>query len=224
MVMPSQTPGKESSGCGDAESVIPDSVSLGDDLHIGNSTWQTQLSLDQSLKNGSIAANRFGSIETPSPITTELPSFDRPPSSAGAAQITYTPNPNTHGHNVQIVSSPERVVGAGGKVDRPPPSAMITSTGSGSSQVGAVTPIPNRSRNRGSVSDTSFKEFGSSLISMKKGFSNFMTSIDTALKTNTADDASDTFSIQSDISSDSENFMMVLADDKTADCMDVMFR
>lgn len=60
---------------------------------------------------------------------------------------------------------------------------------------------------------------------MKKGFSNFMTSIDTALKTNAgADDASDTFSIQSDISSDSENYIMVLADDKTADCMDVMFR
>lgn len=60
---------------------------------------------------------------------------------------------------------------------------------------------------------------------MKKGFSNFMTSIDTALKTNNpSDDASDTFSIQSDISSDSENYMMVLADDKTADCMDVMFR
>lgn len=51
-----------------------------------------------------------------------------------------------------------------------------------------------------------------------------MTSIDTALKPNASDDASDTFSIQSDISSDSENFMMVLADDKTADCMDVMFK
>lgn len=35
LVMPSQTPGKESSG-GDAESVIPDSASLGDDLHISN--------------------------------------------------------------------------------------------------------------------------------------------------------------------------------------------
>lgn len=34
-MMPSQTPGKESSG-GDAESVIPDSASLGDDLHISN--------------------------------------------------------------------------------------------------------------------------------------------------------------------------------------------
>lgn len=59
---------------------------------------------------------------------------------------------------------------------------------------------------------------------MKKGLSNFMTSIDTALKPNTLDDVSDTFSIQSDISSDSENYMMVLADDKTADCMDVMFK
>lgn len=60
---------------------------------------------------------------------------------------------------------------------------------------------------------------------MKKGFSNFMTSIDSALKTNTSDDMSDTVSMQSDISSDSENFIHVLAaDDKTADCMDVMFR
>lgn len=35
---------------------------------------------------------------------------------------------------------------------------------------------------------------------------------------------SDTVSMQSDISSDSENFIHILADDKTADCMDVMFR
>ena len=59
---------------------------------------------------------------------------------------------------------------------------------------------------------------------MKKGFSSFMTSIDSVMKNNPSDDMSDTVSIQSDISSDSENFMMVLADDKTADCMDVMFR
>lgn len=34
-MMPSQTPGKESSG-GDAESVLPDSASLGDDLHMNS--------------------------------------------------------------------------------------------------------------------------------------------------------------------------------------------
>lgn len=35
LVMPSPTPGKESSG-GDAESVLPDSASLGDDLHMNS--------------------------------------------------------------------------------------------------------------------------------------------------------------------------------------------
>lgn len=62
-------------------------------------------------------------------------------------------------------------------------------------------------------------------MSMKKGFSSFMTSIDSAIKSGTPnDDTSDTFSIQSDISSDSENFAIVMGDDKTMDCIDVMFR
>lgn len=61
---------------------------------------------------------------------------------------------------------------------------------------------------------------------MKKGFSSFMTSIDSAITSRTTinDDVSDTFSIQSDISSDSENFAIVMGDDKTMDCIDVMFR
>lgn len=41
-VMPSPTPGKESSG-GDAESVLPDSASLAEDLHL-NSKSQKFLS------------------------------------------------------------------------------------------------------------------------------------------------------------------------------------
>lgn len=36
--MPSPTPGKESSG-GDAESVLPDSASLGDDLHMNSKNF-----------------------------------------------------------------------------------------------------------------------------------------------------------------------------------------
>lgn len=39
-MMPSQTPGKESSG-GDAESVMPDSASLGDDLHLNSNYFHT---------------------------------------------------------------------------------------------------------------------------------------------------------------------------------------
>lgn len=148
--MPSQTPGKESSGC-DAESVMPDSASLGDDLHISNSTaWQTQLSLDQ-LKHSQMA-NPYGSIETPSPITNELPNFD------GATSVTpqHTPNPNTHGHNVQILSSPVHQ-SAG-----PPLPMSATSVVSNQTS----NPVPTRNRNRNSISDTSFKEFGSSMFNV----------------------------------------------------------
>lgn len=46
------------------------------------------------------------------------------------------------------------------------------------------------------------------LKSMKKGFTSLMTSIDSALKPS-PDDASDTISIRSDISSDSEKYVFV---------------
>lgn len=213
LVMPSQTPGKESSG--DVESVLPDSASLGDDLQINNSgmsgvTWgggsanigmggvaggstgSHPLSLDQ-LKNN----QTFGSIETPSPITNEAPDF--------FSQLES--HPNTHGYNVQIVSTPSSIT-----TPTMPPS------------ISASNHQVSSRRNRNSIADSGLKDLGSSLISMKKGFSNFMTSIDSALKNNPTDDMSDTISIKSDISSDSENFMMVMADDKTADCMEVMFR
>lgn len=214
MVMPSQTPGKESSG-GDGESVLPDSASLGDDLnsssHIPSvsGNWNganagVALSLDQ-MKNHQ-NQNTFGSIESPSSVANEAPDtcdqqFDTP------ATGQYTSSPNIHGHNVQIAGTPSNMATA----------ATTSSPNSTSVQ-------SSRGRNRNSITDSGLKDIGSSLISMKKGFSNFMTSIDSALKTNQGDDMSDTISIQSDISSDSENFIMVLADDKTADCMDVMFR
>ncbi|KAL3266104.1 hypothetical protein HHI36_010290 [Cryptolaemus montrouzieri] len=56
--------------------------------------------------------------------------------------------------------------------------------------------------------------------SMKKGFSNFMSSIDSALKPS-GDDASDTLSLRSD-SSDSENYVMVNIGEEAASC-DLMF-
>lgn len=59
------------------------------------------------------------------------------------------------------------------------------------------------------------------LSTMKKGFSNFMSSIDSALKSS-PDDMSDTLSIRSDASSDSENYIMVNADTDLAGS-DLMF-
>ncbi|XP_067623450.1 bridge-like lipid transfer protein family member 3B isoform X2 [Eurosta solidaginis] len=203
LVMPSPTPGKESSG-GDAESVLPDSASLGDDLHMNstNTIWPTPL-LDQ------VKTNIYGSVETPSPVTND------PLSDVGM----HISNPNTNGYNVQIQNTPTVASSTPSQGSRP-------DTGVYSQSITASTKSV-RSAHTPNVGDgTSItKEINSSLMSMKKGFSSFMTSIDSAIKSGPVnDDTSDTFSIQSDISSDSENFAIVMGDDKTMDCMDVMFR
>ncbi|XP_055713176.1 bridge-like lipid transfer protein family member 3B isoform X2 [Phlebotomus papatasi] len=182
LVMPSQTPGKESSG-GDGESVVPDSASLGT-----NTAWP---SLDHTK-----SMNPFSSVESPSPTG------DGPQVLDGL----HHSNPNTHGrYNVQIQSQP---------------TSSQTIPPSPSTKTELLSSMKGR-RDRNSVSDTSFtKEINTGILSIKKGFSNMMTSIDSALKVG-QDDASDTFSIHSDLSSDSENYIMV---EGTADCMDVMFR
>lgn len=63
--------------------------------------------------------------------------------------------------------------------------------------------------------------FNMDLSSMKKGFSNLMTSIDSALKSSPDDGISDTISIRSDVSSDSENF--VVASLEGQEKVDAMF-
>lgn len=50
--------------------------------------------------------------------------------------------------------------------------------------------------------------FNVGLSSMKKGFANLMTSIDSALKASPEDGSSDTVSMRSDMSSDSENYLV----------------
>lgn len=137
LVMPSQTPGKESSG-GDGESVMPDSASLGDDLQINNSgtTWNSNhpLSLDQ-LKNN----QTFGSIETPSPITNEAPDVFP----------LHEPHPNTHGYNVQIVSTPSTIT-----TPTMPSFSMPSQNHS--------TSTTTTRRNRNSITDSGLKDLGSS--------------------------------------------------------------
>ncbi|TMW53722.1 hypothetical protein DOY81_001190 [Sarcophaga bullata] len=204
-VMPSPTPGKESSG-GDAESVLPDSASLGDDLLINstNITWPTP-PLEQ-IKN-----NTFGSVETPSPVTTEAP-YD---------SGIHISNPNTHGYNVQIKSVSTIASSTTSQTSSTKPDTGVFTQ----SVTSSISKSYRSTRNSTSDAPSITKEINSGLMSMKKGFSSFMTSIDSAITSRaTTDDMSDTFSIQSDISSDSENFAIVMGDDKTMDCIDVMFR
>lgn len=177
LVMPSQTPGKESSA-GDVESVLPDSASLGDDLH---TTWPQQQSSLELLKSSTM----FNSVDTPSPVE------------------PYTPAPNTQGHNVQIQTPPAKTTPLSSQKSTP------------------QMPRGSKTKNIPDTTQQLTKEINSGLSSMKKGFSHFMTSIDSALKTSVDDDS---LSIHSDYSSDSENFVMIMGDDKTVDCIDVMFK
>ena len=195
MVMPSQTPGKESSG-GDAESVLPDSASLGDDLHTTNSGWQQG---SFSIEGGS-RLNPFSSIESPSPVKQEK--FDYP--IEAKSNIKF----NIPAENEAISSTQN----------------PTTNTASSSSSSSTST-LKNKSRT--SVdSNIISKELNTGLSQVKKGFTNFMTSIDSALKTNTSfDDGSDSISIQSDYSDDSEFFTVLADSDKaTTDCNDFMFK
>lgn len=192
LVMPSQTPGKESSGGdGESESVIPDSVSLGGDLHTTNRDWnQGSFSIDSQSR----VMNAFSSIESPSPVkekndyaieTKSNIKFNIPEDHEQTAQ-----NPNT-----------------------------VSSSSSSSNAT---------LKNRKTAGDSSIipKELNTGLNQMKKGFTSFMTSIETAVKTNTSfDDGSDTISIQSDYSDDSELFTVLADTDKaTTDCNDFMFK
>lgn len=64
------------------------------------------------------------------------------------------------------------------------------------------------------TSNSPFTSNNLSLSSMKKGFSNLMTSLDSALKPSPEDGCSDTVSMRSDASSDSENYVVVSLEDQ----------
>jgi hypothetical protein len=184
LVMPSQTPGKESSGCCDGESVLPDSASLGDDLHTHNSGW---------LQQGSM--NPFSSIESPSP--SKLDKFDFPPAEQKTNIKFNIPNDNE--------TTPNKITNQ-----------------NNSSSSSSTSTLKNKSKTSGDTMSIIPKELNTGLSHMKKGFSKFMTSIDSALTTNASfDDGSDTISIQSDFSDDSE-FFVVLGD--SGDGNDFMFK
>lgn len=147
LVMPSQTPGKESSG-GDAESVLPDSASLGDDLHINNmnlnlggaAKWPS--GLQDQMKTNATPNTTFGSVETPSPVSNET--TDMLYQQYEQQQVQYTSNPNTHGFNVQIMTTATNLA-------TPIPQSS-TPTASG------------RTRGRNSGTDSGLKDIGSSKL------------------------------------------------------------
>ncbi|XP_017786944.1 PREDICTED: UHRF1-binding protein 1-like isoform X2 [Nicrophorus vespilloides] len=170
-VMPSQYPGKESSG-GDVESFVPDSSSIGDDILIGGSTatvWQhSTFSMSHSIQSVGDGSRKI------------LPNGSRNamPEMSSSCSMNFVPQ----------------------TVENKAVAKMNNQTFSN---------IPNN--------------FNAGLFSMKKGFNSLMTSIDSALKTN-VDDISDSISIQSDASSESEKYVIISKDsNERENFLDSMF-
>lgn len=205
-VMPSHTPGKENSG-GDLESVVPDSSSIADDLIGSSAAWHASTvstRVDFSAKR----MNTSNDVETPQSEASSMLSMDYSHSVPTSQPVV------TFKQNGTKKSDQEVPVNAIWCV---PQSAEVTLIDEKSvlRQLTTETTTHKHSKSD-STSNTPFipNNFNVGLSSMKKGFSNLMTSIDSALKASPEDGSSDTVSMRSDVSSDSENYVLVNLQDQ----------
>lgn len=189
LVMPSQTPGKESSG-GDVESVFPDSSSLGDEL-VGSNV---ERSVDMGSGNVDRASVHFsnstGQVSQDTGYRRGLP----PVTSNGNGRGTPASDVSSS-YSMDFQTRP-----AARQYEEKPVAAAVPST---------------------------FNNLNSLFSSSKKVFNRMTNSIDAALKPS-LDDASDTASLRSEGSSDSENYVMIGGEsggiDRPFDASDAMFR
>lgn len=189
LVMPSQTPGKESSG-GDVESVFPDSSSLGDEL-VGSNV---ERSTDLGSGNVDRASVHFSSSTG---HVSQDTGYKR-----GVHQMATNGNGRaTPGSDVSSSYSMDfQTRQSARQYEEKPVASAVPST---------------------------FNNLNSLLSSSKKVFNRMTNSIDAALKPS-LDDASDTASLRSEGSSDSENYVMIGGEsggiDRPFDASDAMFR
>ncbi|XP_012350115.1 UHRF1-binding protein 1 isoform X2 [Apis florea] len=204
-VMPSHTPGKENSG-GDLESVMPDSSSIADDIAGSSIPWQSTERIESNAKK----ININNDIITPQSDVSSMLSMDFMHSTNPTQTVVTFKHNDTNKHDQQtknIMHNRQSIVEEE-KVLSPLRYALDTTHKHNKGDSSSNTPfIPNN--------------FNVGLSSMKKGLSNLMTSIDSALKASPEDGSSDTVSIRSDVSSDSENYVLVSLQDQEK--LDTMF-
>lgn len=206
-VMPSHTPGKENSG-GDLESVMPDSSSIADDIPGSSIPWQSTERVESSSKKININNETI----TPQSDVSSMLSMDFIHSSIPQTVVTFKQNgTNKHENNMQIrnVAHDKKCIAV--EEEKSLPTLRYTADAA------------NKHSKGDSSSNTPFipNNFNVGLSSMKKGLSNLMTSIDSALKASPEDGSSDTVSIRSDVSSDSENYVLINLQDQEK--LDTMF-
>jgi hypothetical protein len=197
-IMPSQTPGKENSG-GDLESIVPDNSSLIDDIGGSSSSYQHAITARMEYSNKrNNTSNDVGTLQSDATPVHSMEFIDVSSGFGPQSTVTFKQQ-NGSERDEQKPAIPSTV-------EKPCPK-------------NAPEEKPKLVK-ADSVSGIIPNNFNVNLSSMKKGFSNFMTSLDSALKSS-PDDASNTLSIHSDASSDSENYMVASLDDHEK--MDAIF-
>ncbi|XP_043506061.1 UHRF1-binding protein 1-like isoform X5 [Polistes fuscatus] len=200
-VMPSHTPGKENSG-GDLESVVPDSSSIADDFAGSSSAWHnsTQVSakVDFSIKK----MNTSNDVETPQSEVSSMSMDFTHPVVIEQPIVTFKQNGN-----------PDKREHIHTNIAHEKPHTITEEEGLSLKQGGDAIQKHNKPD---LIPNTPFiqNNFNVGLSSMRKGFSNLMTSIDSALKASPEDGSSDTVSMRSDLSSDSENYALITLQDQ----------
>ncbi|XP_020279805.1 UHRF1-binding protein 1 isoform X2 [Pseudomyrmex gracilis] len=208
-VMPSQTPGKENSG-GDLESVVPDSSSIADDIVGSSAVVMGSGRIDFSAKR----MNTSNDVETPQSEASSMLSMDYSHSvPASQPVVTFKQNGTRKGNEERLANTIHHTLRLEPQMAevRQLPQHLI-GVGDERKQSAEAAQKHNKSD-----SNTPFipNNFNVNLSSMKKGLSNLMTSIDfSALKASPEDGSSDTVSIRSDVSSDSENYVLVSLQDQ----------
>lgn len=203
-IMPSQTPGKENSG-GDLESVVPDTSSIIDDIGGSSTLWQHAVTA--RVDYGTKRMNTSNDIETPQSEISSMLSMDF----AGSHTANQTVSQTVVTFKQQNGEEQSRMTAITAQMSTTPERAWLK-----------IVPEEGKSKltKADSVTGIIPNNFNVNLSSMKKGFSNFMTSLDSALKPS-PEDGSDTISMQSDVSSDSENYVVVSLEDQEK--MDAVF-
>ncbi|XP_047737190.1 uncharacterized protein LOC108673136 [Hyalella azteca] len=179
-VIPPLHPAKDSMH--DMEGFVPDSSStVGEEL-------DSLKEMRGSASDHSLSAKAAAALETRDGTETELPKSQSDGHLSGAKTISTTQ---------AMVKEPV----ASGYSQLPQVNLISPSTPSAAPS--------SLNANHGAASNSIQDNLNIiSFTSMKKGFSSLMTSLETTVKTS-PDDISDTISIQSDISSDSENFVLL---------------
>ncbi|XP_011698292.1 PREDICTED: UHRF1-binding protein 1 isoform X3 [Wasmannia auropunctata] len=206
-VMPSHTPGKENSG-GDLESVMPDSSSIADDYVGSSAVWQHTSTVGARVDFSAKRMNTSNDVETPQSEASSMLSMDYLHSAPTTQPVvTFKQNGSTKKGDQEGPTNAMWCI--------PESSGPQYVVGNTASDEKRHTPEATHKHSK-SDSNTPFipNNFNVNLSSMKKGFSNLMTSIDSALKASPEDGSSDTVSMRSDVSSDSENYVLVNLQDQ----------